>query len=46
MVDDDDNEARFVAMAPGSGYLGVVRVSEKQLPASAVTLGGAPPAHS
>lgn len=41
-VDDADNEASFVAMAPGSGYSGIVRVREKRIPASAVTLGSAP----
>jgi uncharacterized protein len=42
IVDDDDDEARFVAMAPGAGYNGSVRVAEKQVPATAVTLAAAP----
>lgn len=42
VVDNADGRARFVARMPGSGLNGVIKASEKRMPASPKTMGNAP----
>lgn len=42
IVDDNGLEARFIARMPGSGLNGSIRVFEKRLPATFVTMNSAP----
>lgn len=42
VVDNADGRARFVARMPGSGLNGVIKASEKRIPATLRTMGKAP----